>query len=94
MVKASSPEWRGRPDREGARLDLPDATAVVTAYAELTELTGDEVLHVQRMAPRALATMIRAFNHPKFGAVASFGLAGHTSNFSTMPPAAHYPDRR
>jgi len=87
VVKASSPEWRGRPDREGARLDLPDATAVVTAYAELTELTGDEVLHVQRMAPKGVATMIRAFNHPKFGAVASFGLAGHT--FELLDDAAY-----
>lgn len=87
VVKASSPQWRGRPDREGARLDLPDATAVVTAFAELTELTGDEVLHVQRMAPKGVATMIRAFTHPKFGAVVSFGLAGHT--FELLDDAAY-----
>ncbi|MFT4199635.1 GNAT family N-acetyltransferase [Gordonia sp. (in: high G+C Gram-positive bacteria)] len=86
-VKASSSRWRGRPDREGARLDLPDATAVVTAFAELAELTGDSVLHVQRMAPKGVATMIRAFTHPSFGAIISFGMAGHT--FELLEDAAY-----
>ncbi|QKT07466.1 GNAT family N-acetyltransferase [Gordonia sp. X0973] len=86
-VKASSPSWRGRPDREGARLDLPDATAVVTAFGELSELTGDTVLHVQKMAPKGVATMIRAFTDPLFGAVISFGMAGHT--FELLDDAAY-----
>ncbi len=86
-VKATSQQWRGRPDREGARLDLPDATSVVTAFAELTELTGDPVLHVQRMAPKGVATTIRAFTHPRFGAVVAFGLAGHT--FELLDDAAY-----
>ncbi|MFT3900198.1 MAG: GNAT family N-acetyltransferase [Gordonia sp. (in: high G+C Gram-positive bacteria)] len=86
-VKASSGQWRGRPDREGSRLDLPDATSVVTAFAELSELTGDDVLHVQRMAPKGVATMIRAFTHPSFGAVVAFGMAGHT--FELLEDAAY-----
>ncbi|GAB09348.1 putative acetate--CoA ligase [Gordonia araii NBRC 100433] len=86
-VKAISPRWRGRADREGARLDLPDATSVITAFGELSELTGDDVLHVQRMAPKGVATMLRAFTHPRFGAVISFGMAGHT--FELLEDAAY-----
>ncbi|WP_439032745.1 bifunctional acetate--CoA ligase family protein/GNAT family N-acetyltransferase [Gordonia terrae] len=77
-VKATSPRWRGRLDREGARLDLPDATTVVTAFAELTELTGDSVLHVQKMAPKGVGTVIRVEDDPSFGSVMSFGLSGRT----------------
>ncbi len=75
-VKASSSQWRGRLDREGARLDLPDATAVVTAFAELTELTGDSVLHVQKMAPKGVGATIRVRDDPSFGPLISFGLSG------------------
>ncbi|GAB17934.1 putative acetate--CoA ligase [Gordonia effusa NBRC 100432] len=77
-VKATSKQWRGRMDREGARLDLPDATTVVTAFAELTELTGDTTLHVQKMAPKGVGTVIRASDNPAFGPVISFGLSGAT----------------
>lgn len=77
-VKASSSQWRGRMDREGARLDLPDATSVVTAFAELTELTGDTHLHVQKMASKGVGTVIRASDDPAFGPVISFGLSGPT----------------
>ncbi|MFT4395845.1 GNAT family N-acetyltransferase [Gordonia lacunae] len=77
-VKATSDKWRGRLDREGARLDLPDATSVVTAFAELTELTGDRVLHVQKMAPKGVGTVIRVRDDPSFGSVMSFGLSGRT----------------
>ncbi len=77
-VKATSPAWRGRLDREGARLDLPDATAVVTAFAELAELTGDDMLHVQKMAPKGVGTMVRMRDDPSFGPLISFGLSGRT----------------
>ncbi|MGV9824752.1 bifunctional acetate--CoA ligase family protein/GNAT family N-acetyltransferase [Gordonia sp. NPDC003429] len=77
-VKATSAGWRGRLDREGARLDLPDATAVVTAFAELVELTGDHVLHVQKMAPKGIGTMIHVGDDPSFGSLISFGLSGRT----------------
>uniref|UniRef100_UPI003D901013 bifunctional acetate--CoA ligase family protein/GNAT family N-acetyltransferase n=1 Tax=Gordonia sp. B7-2 TaxID=3420932 RepID=UPI003D901013 len=77
-VKATSAAWRGRLDREGARLDLPDATAVVTAFAELSGLTGDDVLHVQKMAPKGVGTVIRVRDDPSFGSLVSFGLSGRT----------------
>ncbi|MFM9376220.1 GNAT family N-acetyltransferase [Gordonia sp. VNK21] len=75
-VKATSPEWIGRLDREGARLDLSDATAVISAFRELQELTGDQVLQVQKMAPKGLGTRIGATEHPSFGSIVSFGLSG------------------
>ncbi|MCX2965471.1 GNAT family N-acetyltransferase [Gordonia sp. NPDC062954] len=77
-VKATSASWRGRLDREGARLDLPDATAVITAFSELSQLTGDEVLHVQKMAPKGIGTMIRVRDDRSFGSLISFGLSGRT----------------
>ncbi|MYR05808.1 GNAT family N-acetyltransferase [Gordonia sp. SID5947] len=77
-VKATSKAWRGRLDREGARLDLPDATAVITAFAELSELTGDRVLHIQKMAPKGIGTMIRVRDDRSFGSLISFGLSGRT----------------
>ncbi|MFW0784806.1 GNAT family N-acetyltransferase [Gordonia sp. CPCC 206044] len=77
-VKATSETWRGRLDREGARLDLPDATAVVTAFSELSELTGDRVLHVQKMAPKGIGTMARVRDDASFGSLISFGLSGRT----------------
>ncbi|MFW0797371.1 GNAT family N-acetyltransferase [Gordonia sp. CPCC 205515] len=77
-VKATSEVWRGRLDREGARLDLPDATSVITAFTELTELTGDQVMHVQKMAPKGIGTVIGVRDDPSFGSLISFGLSGRT----------------
>ncbi|MGV9713404.1 bifunctional acetate--CoA ligase family protein/GNAT family N-acetyltransferase [Gordonia sp. NPDC003424] len=77
-VKATSETWRGRLDREGARLDLPDATSVITAFNELTALTGDTVLHVQKMAPKGIGTVIRVRDDRSFGSLISFGLSGRT----------------
>ncbi len=77
-VKATSSSWRGRLDREGARLDLPDATAVITAFTELSELTGDSVLHVQKMAPKGIGTVIEIRDDRSFGSVISYGLSGRT----------------
>ncbi|GAA4642179.1 GNAT family N-acetyltransferase [Gordonia humi] len=75
-VKATSQAWIGRLDREGARLDLPDATAVLTAFTELRALTGDAVLHVQKMAPKGLGTSIAVRDNESFGSLLSFGLSG------------------
>ncbi|MCF8606262.1 GNAT family N-acetyltransferase [Gordonia sp. HY442] len=75
-VKATSSSWVGRLDREGARLDLPDATAVLTAFTELKALTGDEMLHVQKMAPKGLGTSISVSDNESFGPLLSFGLSG------------------
>ena len=77
-VKATSSSWRGRLDREGARLDLPDATAVITAFTELSALTGDSVLHVQKMAPKGIGTVIEIRDDASFGSVISYGLSGRT----------------
>lgn len=75
-VKAVSEKWVGRLDRDGARLDLSDATAVITAFAELQALTGESVLQVQRMAPKGLGLSIGVTENSAFGPVASFGLSG------------------
>ncbi|WP_132993545.1 bifunctional GNAT family N-acetyltransferase/acetate--CoA ligase family protein [Gordonia zhaorongruii] len=75
-VKATSASWVGRLDREGARLDLPDATSVLTAFTELQTLTGDDVLHVQKMAPKGLGTSITVSDNESFGSLISFGLSG------------------
>ena len=75
-VKAVSEQWVGRLDRDGARLDLSDATAVITAFAELSALTGERVLQVQRMAPKGLGLSIGVTENRAFGPVASFGLSG------------------
>jgi len=77
-VKATSSSWRGRLDREGARLDLPDATAVITAFTELSALTGDAVLHVQKMAPKGIGTVIEIRDDRSFGSIISYGLSGRT----------------
>ncbi|MFZ2511280.1 MAG: acetate--CoA ligase family protein, partial [Gordonia sp. (in: high G+C Gram-positive bacteria)] len=75
-VKAVSDEWVGRLDRDGARLDLSDATAVITAFAELQALTGEQALQVQKMAPKGLGLSIGVTENTAFGPVASFGLSG------------------
>lgn len=75
-VKATSDRWTGRLDREGARLDLNDATAVITAFAELQALTGEGDLQVQRMAPKGLGLSIQVSESASFGPIVSFGLSG------------------
>ncbi len=79
-IKAFSPSWRGRADREGVRLDLPDQHSVELAVVELTEVTGESRLHVQQMAPKGISTVIRVRDDPSFGSLMSFGLAGVTSD--------------
>lgn len=76
VVKSTSPGWVGRVDREGARLDLSDATAVITAFTELQSLTGDSVLQVQRMAAKGVGLYIGVSDSPSFGPLISFGLSG------------------
>ncbi|WP_307851925.1 GNAT family N-acetyltransferase [Williamsia sp. CHRR-6] len=76
VVKATSPTWRGRPDGDGARLDLSSPASVRRAFDELAALTGDAVLQVQQMAPRGIAAVIRVRDDPSLGPLISFGLAG------------------
>ena len=75
-VKSNSARWTGRLDREGARLDLSDATSVVTAFSELSALTGEDALHVQKMAPKGLGLIVEVNETSSFGPVMSFGLSG------------------
>ncbi len=77
-VKATSSRWRGRLDGEGARLDLSGSIAVRGAFEQLASLTGDRILHVQKMAPRGVATVIRVRDDPSFGSLIAFGLSGAT----------------
>ncbi|HJC30447.1 MAG TPA: GNAT family N-acetyltransferase [Candidatus Dietzia intestinipullorum] len=90
-VKAMSEEWRTRSDQSGVRLDLSDAPSVRHAFANLQSDTGSRSLHVQRMATKGVAVTIRVADHPIFGSLISYGLAGMLSDlladraFSTLP---------
>lgn len=79
-LKAVSPHWRRRADREGVRLDLPDEHAVASAFADLVALTGDTELHVQAMASKGFGVAITAGDHPAAGSLISFGLSGPLSD--------------
>ncbi|MBY4569719.1 GNAT family N-acetyltransferase [Gordonia sihwensis] len=95
VVKSTSPAWVGRVDREGARLDLSDATAVITAFNELQTLTGDSSLQVQRMAPKGVGMYLRVSDSPSFGPLMSFGLSGRLfealgdRSFRSIPLTEH-----
>ena len=90
-VKAMSERWRTRSDQSGVRLDLTDAAALRHAFDDLQSSTGSRSLHVQKMATKGVAVTIRVADHPIFGSLISFGLAGMLSDlltdraFSTLP---------
>lgn len=75
-AKATGELWRRRPDLSGVRLDLWRPEAVRQAYADLVELCGDPVLHVQRMATKGVGCILRVTDDPSFGSVIEFGLSG------------------
>ncbi|MCX4094873.1 GNAT family N-acetyltransferase [Nocardia sp. alder85J] len=75
-AKATGELWRNRPDLNGVRLDLWRPTEVQRAYAELAEVSGNEVVHIQRMAVKGVACVLRVQDDPSFGSVISFGLSG------------------
>ena len=79
-VKVSDPALRARLDLGAVHLNLPDATAVARAYAEVAARfgTGVEVL-VQPMRPPGVACRIRVGQDRLFGPVIGFGLAGATA---------------
>jgi acyl-CoA synthetase (NDP forming)/GNAT superfamily N-acetyltransferase len=87
VVKAVSAVWRGRLDGEGARLDLPGPDAVRAAFDELSAVTGENALQVQRMAPRGVPVVVRVRDDPSLGSLISFGLAGPT--FELLGDHAH-----
>ncbi|MEU7766111.1 GNAT family N-acetyltransferase [Nocardia sp. NPDC049190] len=75
-VKATGELWRRRPDLTGVRLDLWRPEAVRQAYADLAELCGDPVLHIQKMATKGVGCILRVQDDPSFGSVIEFGLSG------------------
>ncbi|MBF6195091.1 GNAT family N-acetyltransferase [Nocardia sp. CDC186] len=75
-AKATGELWRRRPDLTGVRLDLWRPEAVRQGYADLAELCGDPVLHIQRMATKGVGCILRVQDDPSFGSVIEFGLSG------------------
>ncbi|WP_433656371.1 GNAT family N-acetyltransferase [Nocardia sp. CA-128927] len=75
-AKATGEMWRRRPDLTGVRLDLWRPEAVRQGYADLAELCGDPVLHVQKMATKGVGCVLRVQDDPSFGSVIEFGLSG------------------
>ncbi|WP_231390246.1 GNAT family N-acetyltransferase [Nocardia sp. CNY236] len=75
-AKATGELWRTRPDLNGVRLDLWRPDAVRQGYADLVDLCGDPVLHIQKMATRGVGVILRVQDDPSFGSVIEFGLSG------------------
>ncbi|WP_410588677.1 GNAT family N-acetyltransferase [Amycolatopsis sp. lyj-23] len=78
-LKAVDERLRGRPDLAGVRLDLASEDSVRTAYETLREVSGDDEVYVQRMAPKGLSCVIGLQDDPSFGTLVSFGLSGLVS---------------
>ncbi len=75
-ITAVGERWRHRTDLVGVRLDLGASTGVMRAVGDLAELTGDDEIYVQRMAPKGLSCVLQVVDDPSFGSLVSFGLAG------------------
>ncbi len=75
-AKATGELWRNRPDLTGVRLDLWRPSAVRRAYTDLAEVSGNEVVHIQKMATKGVGCVLRVQDDPSFGSVISFGLSG------------------
>lgn len=75
-VKAVGDRWRHRTDHVGVRLDIVTATGVDRAVAELTRLTGQDEVYVQRMSPKGISCVLEVVDDPSFGSLLSFGLSG------------------
>ncbi|MCM6774279.1 GNAT family N-acetyltransferase [Nocardia sp. CDC159] len=75
-AKATGELWRLRPDLTGVRLDLWRPSAVRRGYEDLAALSGNEVVHIQKMATKGLGCVLRVQDDPSFGSVISFGLSG------------------
>ncbi|OLZ48623.1 bifunctional GNAT family N-acetyltransferase/acetate--CoA ligase family protein [Amycolatopsis keratiniphila] len=78
-LKAVDERLRGRPDLAGVRLDLSSVDGVRRAYLDLREISGDDDVYVQRMAPKGLSCVIGLQDDPSFGTLVSFGLSGLVS---------------
>jgi acyl-CoA synthetase (NDP forming)/GNAT superfamily N-acetyltransferase len=75
-LKAVGEHWRHRTDMVGVRLDLATADGVRRAHADITRLTGQNEVYVQRMAPTGVSCLLEIVDDPSFGSLLSFGLAG------------------
>nr|WP_324194588.1 GNAT family N-acetyltransferase [Nocardia blacklockiae] len=75
-AKATGELWRNRPDLTGVRLDLWRPSAVRRGYTDLAEVSGNDVVHIQRMATKGVGCVLRVQDDPSFGSVISFGLSG------------------
>jgi acyl-CoA synthetase (NDP forming)/GNAT superfamily N-acetyltransferase len=75
-VKAVGDRWHHRADLVGVRLDIVTETGVRRAHAELSRLTGEDSLYVQRMAPKGMSCVLEVTDDPSFGSLLSFGLSG------------------
>nr|WP_235916196.1 bifunctional GNAT family N-acetyltransferase/acetate--CoA ligase family protein [Spelaeibacter cavernicola] len=75
-AKATGEIWRNRADLSGVRLDLAGPDAVAVAYHDLAAVSGQPLLHIQRMATKGIGCVVRVQDDPSFGSVISFGLSG------------------
>ncbi|WP_322752059.1 GNAT family N-acetyltransferase [Frankia sp. Cas3] len=81
-LKARARPYRHRPELGGQRLDLFGPAALRAAWsAMLTQLDAGQLATsgsfvVQRMAPAGVAVVIGSLEHPRYGPLVSFGLAG------------------
>ncbi|AIJ25059.1 acetyl-CoA synthetase [Amycolatopsis methanolica 239] len=78
-VKAVDERLRGRPDLAGVRLDLASPDAVRRGYEDLSEVSGERDVYVQKMAPKGISCLIGLQDDPSFGSLVSFGLSGLVS---------------
>ncbi|GAA5055525.1 bifunctional acetate--CoA ligase family protein/GNAT family N-acetyltransferase [Nocardia callitridis] len=75
-AKATGEIWRRRADLTGVRLDLWRPEAVRQGYRDLAAVSGDPVLHIQKMATKGVGCVLRVQDDPSFGSVIEFGLSG------------------
>ncbi len=75
-VKAVGDRWRHRTDQAGLRLDVVTPIGARRAYADLTRLSGQGAVDVQRMAPKGVSCVLEIVEDPSFGSLISFGLSG------------------
>mgnify|MGYP001387874268 CR=1 FL=1 len=74
-LKAAREGLRHRFDLGAVRLNLGSEAAVKSAYAEISQRFGSEVL-VQAMVPPGVACVVEVVEDPAFGPVVGFGLGG------------------
>ncbi len=94
-VKAVGDRWRQRPDLLGIRLDVVTPIGAHRAHADLAQMSGQDEMYVQRMAPRGVPCVLEIVEDPSFGSLISFGLAGTATEllgdraFRVLPVSDH-----